>query len=493
MVPSWDPARGPRRPDRGATRLPATRDQADAYRFGLRRLEAALVRGDPVPLHEQIRSQRRAALGGVVIALLAVCAVGVYALIVPSPDWRTQAVIVGSPSGAMYVVAHHSDRLVPVANLPAARLVLAALRQGGSASADPAGAKPVEVPDAALDDAPRTPTAAVPGALAVRLDGQVVAPRWAVCDQVDGEGRVVATTVIGAMATPAPTPVGDGVLLAAPDDSTWLVTGGRRHRVDMGDGRLRAAFQLGRGAPRAATAGMVSALPEGPRLGTPQITGRGGPAPAGLPGRVGDVVVARPVAAPESAPQYFVVLPGGLQEVRGVLVDLLVVAAGRPPLPLGGDVLASAELVEDLPVDGWPSGPPRMWEPAEAPVVCWTWTADGDPSGGAWWGPALPLPAGMTPVLLAQADGPGERVDAVAVGAGGAVRATGPGRAPGSGPMWLLSATGVGYGVTDDATAVALGITAAEPAPEAALRLLPSGPTLDLAEAGRVVDGPPVG
>ena len=52
---------------------PATLDQADGYRFGLRRMEAALVRGDPAPLHEQIRSQRRAALAGVVLGLLGLC------------------------------------------------------------------------------------------------------------------------------------------------------------------------------------------------------------------------------------------------------------------------------------------------------------------------------------------------------------------------------------------------------------------------------------
>ncbi|MBA3905765.1 MAG: type VII secretion protein EccB, partial [Pseudonocardiales bacterium] len=68
-------------------RAPATRDQADAYRFGLRRLEAALVRGDPVPLHEQIRSQRRASFAGVVLGMLGLCGVAGYALVVPSPNW----------------------------------------------------------------------------------------------------------------------------------------------------------------------------------------------------------------------------------------------------------------------------------------------------------------------------------------------------------------------------------------------------------------------
>lgn len=52
-------------------RAPATRDQVDAHRFGVRRMEAALVRADPVPRHEQIRSQHRAVFAGVLVGLLA--------------------------------------------------------------------------------------------------------------------------------------------------------------------------------------------------------------------------------------------------------------------------------------------------------------------------------------------------------------------------------------------------------------------------------------
>ncbi len=51
-----------------------------------------------------------------------------------------------------------------------------------------------------------------------------------------------------------------------------------------------------------------------------------------------------------------------------------------------------------------------------------------------------------------------------------------------------MSAAGVGYGVADDPTAAALGIVATQPAPGSALRLLPTGPTLDLADATRAVD-----
>ena len=80
------------------------------------------------------------------------------------------------------------------------------------------------------------------------------------------------------------------------------------------------------------------------------------------------------------------------------------------------------------------------------------------------------------------------RVDAVAVGAGGAVRATAPGVPAGAGTVWLVSASGVANGVADGASAAALGITDAAPAPEAALRLLPTGPALDVGTATAVVD-----
>ncbi|WP_158228159.1 type VII secretion protein EccB [Pseudonocardia sp. MH-G8] len=468
-------------PSANGVRAPATRDQADAYRFGLRRLEAALVRGDPVPMHEQIRSQRRAALAGVVLGL---CVAAVLAAVVPRPDWTRQAVVIGAESGAMYVVAHGPDRLVPVANLPAARLVLAALRAGGSTDAHPAEATPVTVADSALDGAPRTPTAAVPGALAVRPGGPPVPPHWAVCDTVTPEGALSATTVLGGTAPIAAAAAGDGVLLVGPDGNTWLVTAGQRHRVDVGDGRLVAAFGLTGRVPREAAPALLTVLPEGPPLVTPVVAGRGEPAPGDLPGRIGDVLVAHPVGG---RVQHYVVLAGGLQEVPALPAELLRVASGQAQAtPVGAGELAGAAVVDELAVGGWPAGAPRVREAAEAPVVCRTWGAPGT-GGGVWTGPAVPA-GKWSPVALAQADGPGERVDAVAVGPGGAVRATPDAGPDPGGALWLVSATGVAHRVAGDATAAALGITAAEPAPEAALRLLPTGPTLDAAAADRVVD-----
>ncbi len=397
-------------------RAPATRDQADAYRFGLRRLEAALVRGDAVPLHEQIRSQRRAAAAGVALGLLGLCGAALFAVIGPKPDWRQQAVVTTPGESTVYAVAGDPRQLVPVADVAAARLVLAA-----TGRTDGATATPSELPARALEGAQRATIPVVTGADGARPEA-TIAPSWALCDVVGPDGAAVGTTVIGGAAAVPPADEGRGVLLAGPDDDTWLATGGRRFRVDVGDGGLLAAYGMTREVPRPVNPDLLEMLPEGPELRTPVVPGRGGAAPDGLPGRVGDVLVARGADGPE----YHVVLRDGVQRVPEVAADLLRVASGaRAPREVDPEALADARPRTALDVTDWPAVRPRLAQPSEAPVTCWTWSAAGEPTGQVWTGPALPLPPGAEPVALGQADGPGERVDAVWTGTGGAVRVDG--------------------------------------------------------------------
>ena len=465
----------PSPPDRSP---PATRDQVDAYRFGLRRWESALVHGDPVPLHEQVRAQRRAVAAGAVLGVLALAAGWVTGLVGEPSDWRGAALVVGTPSGVLYAVAHEPDRLVPVANAVAGRLVLAA------SGAPPGRSEPLVVGDDVLAPAARTAAAAVPGAVAADPRARL-APHWAICDEVAAaasEPRLVGTTVV-AGAAPGPDPAAPDVLLTVPDGGTWLVTGGRRHRVDPRDRALRAGLGLGGRVPRPASAGLVSALPEGPPLATPAIPGSGARGPDGVPGRVGDVLVARPVGGP---PRHYAVLVDGLQEVPALAADVLAAASGATPREIGPEVVAATPAVRGLDLDGWPVAAPRLVEPREAPVVCWAWSGErgGEPAGGVHVG----VRPGPGPTALAGADGAGPALDAVAVGTGGPVRATAPGVAEGAGTRWLVTAAGVAHGIADGPTEAALGLGEVTPAPEAALRLLPTGPVLDVAAAGRAVD-----
>jgi hypothetical protein len=94
---------------------------------------------------------------------------------------------------------------------------------------------------------------------------------------------------------------------------------------------------------------------------------------------------------------------------------------------------------------------------------------------------------------LAQADGDGPNVDAVAVPAGRAVDARAAaivGDDDSSGPRYLVSDMGVVYGIHDDGVASHLGL-AGPPAsaPWSILAALPRGPELSTEAASVVRDG----
>jgi hypothetical protein len=217
---------------------------------------------------------------------------------------------------------------------------------------------------------------------------------------------------------------------------------------------------------------------------TPVVRRAGAPGPPGLRARIGDVVVSRPAGA---APRRHVVLDGGLQEVSPLAADVLAARSGAAVTEIGPEVVAHLAPVRRLDVAGWPVAAPALREPVETPVTCWTWSGEpgADPAGGLYLGR---MPTVGPRVALAGADGAGIGLDAVMVGEGGAVRASTPGVAPGVGTVWVVSSGGVAHGVADDATAAALGIDDPAPAPESALRLLPTGHVLDVAIATRTVD-----
>ena len=219
---------------------------------------------------------------------------------------------------------------------------------------------------------------------------------------------------------------------------------------------------------------------------TPVVPRAGAPGPLGRMARIGDVLVGQ--GPPAHAPRYHVVLDKGLQEVAPLAADVLAAASGRAVTEVGAEVVAELPVLRRLVLAGWPvagAGSAR------------TGRGDGDLLDlvrRAWGGPGrwrAPRGRCRPPVRSSRSRArtvPDRRWSGVAVGAGGAVRATAPGVPAGAGTVWLVSASGVAYGVADEATAAALGIAEPVPAPEAVLRLLPTGPVLDVGQAARAVD-----
>lgn len=128
------------------------------------------------------------------------------------------------------------------------------------------------------------------------------------------------------------------------------------------------------------------------------------------------------------------------------------------------------------------------------PVVCARWRPD--PTGNASHttvlvGDATPVPS--RPVALAQADADGPAVDAVALPSGRSafvrsVGLTGGGQSTGS--LFLVTDSGVRYGIRDGDAAASLGLTGpAEGAPWPVLAVLPHGPELSQSGASLARDG----
>ncbi|MDQ2708462.1 MAG: type VII secretion protein EccB [Actinomycetota bacterium] len=472
-------------------REPVTRMQLDAYRFGQRRLESALARRDPVLLHEEIRGQRRVVITGLVLAMLALVGAFAYAKLANKPAWERQEIIAAKQSGRMFVVIHRPDRLVPVRNLAAARLVLTAAGRSAGRGGSEGKGEPTVLDDAVLDQAPRTPTAAVSGADGVRLpigpDLAEVGP-WAVCDMA---GPSPQTIVVGGASTAAPMPTEQGLLLESPEQDLYLVTDGHRYRMDSVD-PLRRAYDLVDVHPRKVSNALLSVIPEGRALGMPVIPNAGAAAPGRLPAVVGDIVR----AASATGDRYYLVLGNGVEEVSEPVANLVRTGPGidrsQPPTLVSTERINAIGRVRLAGLDQFPGIMPKAPAGMDSQTLCWQWGKDGK-DGAATIARDAPVPPGQQRTQLAQADGLGPRLDVVSVPTG--VPVVVHTVADRGGGLWLVSDTGVGYQVAAGAngnneTATALGIQpdAASPAPEQALRLLPSGPDLDLQSATRTVD-----
>jgi len=425
-----------------------TSDQVHAYRFALRRMQSALVRREAVPRADPLRAQGRAMIAGALLAALALGVATLVGLLDRPVDWRSAGIVLAEGSGALYVVVHGPDRLVPVPNLASARLVRSALAT--AAAPDRAG-DPLEVADAALADAPREQGVGIVDAPALPPPGTPVPPVWTVCDtgtpvatdaQPWARPRLRTTVLAGDVAPGRPPDAGRGLLLRDRFLGTWLVANGVRSRLDLRDPAVVVAFGLVGQLPRPVTTSLLNTLPEGPPIVAPRVPARGAVPPGGL--LVGEPVggVVR-LVGPGTPDRWYVVEVEGVQEVPEVVARLVRLSDPDParaaaPIPVvSPGQLRALGPARAIAVGAYPDPVPRPLSMADAPTTCAS-------AGGA--GPVVltvsaePPTAGTT---LAQADGSDDRVDAVALPGGGVVvRGVRAGRPDAPGGPAVVSGSG---------------------------------------------------
>ncbi|AGP31533.1 type VII secretion protein EccB [Corynebacterium terpenotabidum] len=282
--------------------------QVSGYSFLLRRMELALVTGDPRMAHDPLRTQRRALGVGVLLALLVAGGMLLVAMLRPAPSVG-DATLVSDESGALYV--RLGEAFHPVTNVASARLLLGAPESvstttSGQLADFPTG-PPVGIPDA-------------PGLVAVASGA---ADDWALC----------GTTVV---ATGSSVDAGPQVVVA--ESGYWLVVDGVRMLIpEAGETVVRALGAV----PVEMSDAEVAVLRRGPDVHLPR----------GESGLAGEFAVQGTLVS--AGDRAFIVAGQGLAEVTGTRRDVAeALAVERVTSDLGA-VLGQqgTTVLGEVPVD----------------------------------------------------------------------------------------------------------------------------------------------
>ncbi|WP_319446528.1 MULTISPECIES: type VII secretion protein EccB [unclassified Mycobacterium] len=480
-----------------------TRAQVNGYRFLIRRLEHALIRGDSRMIHDPMRGQMRALTVGLVIAVLISGACGVLAFFKPAPGLGDAQILLSKSSGAAYV--RIGDQVHPVLNLASARLIV-----GKNDS-------PKDVDDKFLNPLPRGPMVGIVGAPAsIHGADDMATSSWTVCDTLQipdatqpTGGLSLQTTVL------ANDPVLGGdiqaadpaqAILTTAGGTTYLVYDGVRAPVDLSNLVVANGLHLNGASLRPVSLGFLNAFPLVDPITPVTIDGVGSPSPVVGP----DYPTGSIVKTVDSrGAQLYVVLRDGLQPISAATSDIIMYgesdAVRATVREIAPSVVAGAAIVHRLPVDHYPTVSPQLVSANPDRVACMGWQRSDDAAQAGvrlLVGRRLPVPNGTEPVRLASADGNGPGLDSVYLtpGTGEYVEATGvEPDSQSTGQLFYVSDTGLRYHIKDLPTADALGVTgvktsdgpASTPqrAPWPVLSLLPSGPELSQQAALVAHDG----
>jgi len=473
--------------------MASRRDQLHSYQFMVQRLASAVIYRETDPERVPFRRSGGTLFIGVMLAVLALGAAGIYGVLAPggNTSWRTdKAIIVEKETGARYV--YLDGTLHPVLNYASARLIL----------------KQNEVPTllvsaASLRGVPRGAVLGIAGApdsLPPRT--QLVTGAWVLCSRPDADdaGRATARSVLFIGGRHEGGRVLDdsvGLLVQHPDGSVYLVWHSTRYAVREPQ-LVLTALALGQAPVVPAAPAWINALPAGPDLKRISIAKRGAAGP--LPNsRVGQVVLAQ---SQTGEAQYYAVLDDGVADITQVQADILlndpdtaVAYPGAQPQAVRRTDLATAKKSAQtlLPRPGSlqpPARTPAIVAAAGAQTgICATFTNVATPPQVSV---GVPLPQIERGAAAGQA-GPGAVVaDQVVVSPGGGVvvEAAQAPEATG-GAVSIVTDLGVRHPLASPAVLGYLGYDGATVVrmPAGLVALVPAGRALDPAAAGLPVTG----
>jgi type VII secretion protein EccB len=249
--------------------MPTRRDQIQSWQFHMQRVISAFVTRDPDPAETPFRRLGGAGLGGVMAAIIALAAVGVFGFIFPggATSWKDgRSVIQEKGTGAIYV--YRNGRLHPVENYASALLVL-----GNNAPTK-------MVSPNSLVGTPRGNRIGIPGAPAALPPAKrMLRGAWTLCSQParDNTGRQVALTALTVGRPPAGgREMGDEGVLARDSKSNQLYLVWHDRRYEINDEKVVLEGLVMTSEPTVSIgSAWLNALPAGQKIGILRPNGRG--------------------------------------------------------------------------------------------------------------------------------------------------------------------------------------------------------------------------
>ncbi|OHU93100.1 type VII secretion protein EccB [Mycobacterium talmoniae] len=462
----------------------SNRDQNSGHLFYNRRLRAAITRFSVRMKHDD-RKQQAALVLSMVFVLIGVGWMALLHVMKPAGLVGQAAIVGDRDTGQVY--AKIDGRLHPALNLTSARLAV------GSA------ARPTWVTAREIVKYPTGPMIGIPGVpddLGVTA-GSVSA--WSVCDTAAAPGSGAAPTVTAIAGELSvfgrAAPMGPAqAILARHKDATYVIWGGHRSAIDPTDRSVTFNLGLDPGVTRpiAISNALFDALPATEPLVVPQVPEKGTPSVWVRDATVGTVLQTRDANGAVSG--FYVLLPGGVQQITSFVADLLRTsdAQGYPtPRLVGPDKLVNIPVVDVLDVDYYPRGRLQFVDTTASPVTCVGWqkqSSDPQAAVAVLTGRGLPVPTGMDArlVRLVRDDRAPDSVEAdqtlVLPGAANLVATTsGVATADTRESLYWVSPQGVRYGIQwDQQTLQALDLDprGAVQAPWPIVRTFAAGPAI---------------
>ena len=518
---------------------PTSKSQVQAYRFLLRRTESALVRKDAVLVHDPISSYNRSIIVGILAAMVISIGFILFAVFSPSGSLPSgNAIVIGKQSGAVYALVSESNqqRLIPTFNVASARLILMAKQSGQNQQGQqPANtANQVVTPTVVDDDVLKgvstdRRTGLVDAPQLLPAPNQRISNNWAVCDtlhiatnepnQVTGQ---VDTSVLAGVPDLGTALSPNQAILAGNSNIGYYLIYRRskfttqrsllnadvvKAKVNLNDSAVTSVYGLSASSARPITPALLNAILEVSPLTTPTISQLNQDSPFAAQTRgtarnakIGGILH---TTDPDRTEHFYVLLTTGKHEVSAAAAAVLVYAnavQGQRYDVIPNDITDIPTDNTSQPFDDFPAAQLNMVDRSDNPTSCLTWSYPNNVQHTTLTishAQNAPVPTGKTAITLGQPSPDGEKVKFfyMPTGQAAVVRDSTSDADATTGPIYVISDLGVRFGVPSSDVAQGLGLgdpSTYPPAPDAIVRLLPTGSSLDPSAATRTFDTVPI-